>query len=84
MGKRHKIIKAVKENPSQFMYRNGEPYGAVVGAGGEVIPIRYRAPLSNHNLVASALKGTPEYERLLAVRQLAVRQEKTRRRRMYW
>lgn len=84
MGKRHKIIKAVKDNPATFMYQDGTAMGAVVGGQGNVIAIRYRAPLSNHNLVASALKDTREYKQIQSIKRLAVRREKSSRRRLYW
>lgn len=58
MGKRSKIIKAVKENPKEFMYKGRwgfEAYGAHVARSGEVV--RCSWPLYSHrNLVRSILR----------------------------
>lgn len=84
MGKRHKIVKAVKANPMEFMYHNGEAMGAVVGSGGKVFSIRFRAPLSHHNLVASALEDTEEYRQIQSMKQMVKRRKLSSSRRLYW
>lgn len=61
MGKRSRIIAAVKRNPKAFMYKGRwgfEPYPAVIDKSGKVVPLTFWATKRPYmSLVRSVLVG---------------------------